>query len=118
MASNNYLSDPKNPFFSLEDDVDDDTFLRSAPRRAPTSSAGYSNHYQNYDNDLERRHQELIERRKAIEDRTLKSSERSISILRDSEEVGVVTAEVYLYFNLFLFVYCNYTFSKLNIFSA
>lgn len=90
MAGHNYLSDPKNPFFSLEDDVDDDTFLRSAPPRTT------NNHYQNYDNDLERKHQDLLQRRKEIEERTIKSSQRSISVLRDTEEVGTATAEVFL----------------------
>lgn len=91
MAGHNYLSDPKNPFFSLEDDVDDETFLKSAPPR-------YSNggNFNNYDNELERKHQELLTRKKEIEERTLQSSVRSLSILRDSEEVGTATAEVIL----------------------
>lgn len=105
MAGSSYLSDPKNPFFSLEDDVDDETFLKSAPPRYPTASSyGENNHYKNYDNELEQKHQELRERKKAIEDRTIKSSERSISILRDSEEVGVATAEVFI----LLFMNCFY----------
>lgn len=88
MAAHNYLSDPKNPFFSLEDDVDDETFLKNAPARNP--SAG---RYQNF-NDLTQQRQQLLERRKEIEDRTIKSSERSVSLLRDSEQIGVATAEV------------------------
>ncbi|XP_012284907.1 synaptosomal-associated protein 29 [Orussus abietinus] len=93
MARNNYLNDPKNPFFSLEDDIDDETFLRSAPARpAPTNYSSH-NHYANFDNDLEQKHQQLLERRKAIEDRTIQSSKRSISLLRDSEQIGAATAE-------------------------
>ncbi|XP_076249750.1 synaptosomal-associated protein 29-like [Calliopsis andreniformis] len=91
MASQNYLSDPKNPFFSLEDDIDDETFLKSAPPRS--SGRTPYNHYTNFDNDLEQKHQELLHRRKEIEDRTIKSSERSISLLRDSEQIGAATAE-------------------------
>lgn len=90
MANHNYLSDPKNPFFSLEDDVDDETFLNSAPARSSTTAYGY---YKNYDNDLNQKHQELIQRRKEIEGRTIQSSERSISLLRDSEQIGAATAE-------------------------
>lgn len=89
MAGQNYLSDPKNPFFALEDDIDDETFLRSAPPRA----SPYANHYANFDNDLEQRHQQLIQRRKEIEDRTIQSSKNSISLLRDSEQIGAATAE-------------------------
>ncbi|XP_003704656.1 synaptosomal-associated protein 29kDa [Megachile rotundata] len=90
MASQNYLSDPKNPFFSLEDDIDDETFLNSAP---PRSSGHSFNHYNNFDNDLEQKHQQLLQRKKEIEERTIHSSERSISLLRDSEQIGAATAE-------------------------
>ncbi|XP_011498427.1 PREDICTED: synaptosomal-associated protein 29 [Ceratosolen solmsi marchali] len=93
MAAHNYRSDPKNPFFSLEDDIDDETFLRSAPPRYPTAYNNGINRYKNEDNELERKHQELVERQKVIETRTIKSSERSISLLRDTEEVGTATAE-------------------------
>lgn len=91
MAGQNYLSDPKNPFFSLEDDVDDETFLNSAPPRSSGRSA--YNHYNNFDNEIEQKHQQLLQRRKEIEDRTVQSSERSISLLRDSEQIGAATAE-------------------------
>lgn len=92
MAGNNYLRDPKNPFFSLEDDVDDETFLRSAPPRYPAT-----NPFQNYDNELERKHQDLLQRKKEVEQRTLQSSVRSIGLLRDTEEVGTATAEVHTF---------------------
>ncbi|KAM0734186.1 Synaptosomal-associated protein 29 [Formica fusca] len=87
MAGHNYLSDPKNPFFSLEDDVDDETFLKNAPAR--TLPAGR----QNFDNDITQKRQQLLQRKKEIEDRTIQSSERSVSLLRDSEQIGVATAE-------------------------
>ncbi|KAK2580086.1 hypothetical protein KPH14_012367 [Odynerus spinipes] len=90
MAGQNYLSDPKNPFFALEDDIDDETFLNSAPTRASGSSYNY---YNNFDNEFEIKHQQLIQRRKEIEERTVHSSERSISLLRDSEQIGAATAE-------------------------
>jgi synaptosomal-associated protein 29 len=86
MAGHNYLSDPKNPFFSLEDDVDDETFLRNAPARM--------GRYHGFDNDIDQNRQQLLQRRKEIEERTVQSSERSVSLLRDSEQIGVATAEV------------------------
>ncbi|KZC05372.1 PREDICTED: synaptosomal-associated protein 29 [Dufourea novaeangliae] len=91
MASQNYLSDPKNPFFSLEDDIDDETFLKSAPSR----SIGHSTYgpYNNFNNELHHKHQQLLQRKKEIEERTIQSSERSISLLRDSEQIGAATAE-------------------------
>ncbi|XP_072744880.1 synaptosomal-associated protein 29 [Anoplolepis gracilipes] len=88
MAGHNYLSDPRNPFFSLEDDVDDETFLKNAPAR--NLSTG---HYQNFDNDMTQKRQQLLQRKKEIEERTIQSSERSVSLLRDSEQIGVATAE-------------------------
>lgn len=90
MDGRNYLSDPTNPFFALEDDVDDETFLRSAPPRNQPAS----NYYRNVDDDLEFKRQQLMQRRKEVEERTVQSSERSISLLRDSENIGVATAEV------------------------
>lgn len=68
--------------------MDDETFLKNAPAR--NQPAG---RYQNYNNDLTQQRQQLLERRKEIEDRTIKSSERSVSLLRDSEQIGVATAE-------------------------
>ncbi|XP_076630564.1 synaptosomal-associated protein 29kDa [Colletes latitarsis] len=91
MASQNYLNNPKNPFFSLEDDIDDETFLNSAPPRS--SGRTTYNHYTNFDNEIEQKHQQLLQRRRDIEERTLQSSERSISLLRDSEQIGAATAE-------------------------
>lgn len=66
MAERNYLSNPNNSFFAVEDDVDDDTFLRNS-----------------------RQAQKL----KEIEDRALRSAQASISILRETEDIGVKTAE-------------------------
>lgn len=91
MASQNYLSDPKNPFFSLEDDIDDETFLKSAPSRSTRMTY---NHYSNSDNEFEQKRQQLFQRKKEIEERTIQSTERSISLLRDSEQIGAATAEV------------------------
>ncbi|CAD1480959.1 unnamed protein product [Heterotrigona itama] len=90
MANENYLSDPNNPFFSLEDDIDDETFLNSAP---PRSGHTTYNQYNNFDNVLEQKHQQLLQRKKEIEERTIQSTKRSISILRDSEQIGAATAE-------------------------
>lgn len=86
MAGHNYLSDPNNPFFSLEDDIDDETFLRVAP---PGTLP-----VERYHNDFEQKRQQLLQRKKDIEERTIQSSERSVSLLRDSEQIGAATAEV------------------------
>ncbi|XP_049942312.1 synaptosomal-associated protein 29 [Schistocerca serialis cubense] len=85
MAGQRYLSNQNSPFFAIEDDVDDETFLRNSR----VGKSGY-----NQDRvDLEDRRQQLLERKREIEERTLASSNRSITMLRDSEQIGVATAE-------------------------
>lgn len=72
-----------------EPEVDDETFLRNS---RPRPSAG-----QSASPDplaaLDAQRQTLLERRLEIERRTLDSSSRSVGILRDSEQIGIATAE-------------------------
>lgn len=94
MAGRQYLTDPNSRFFSVEEDeVDDETFLR----HSKSGSSGYMlpNHSYQEKNSFEDDRLQLRERKKLIEERTIQSSERSISLLRDSEQIGVATAEVY-----------------------
>lgn len=86
MAGQRYLSNQNSSFFAIEDDdVDDETFLRN-------SRVGRTNYNQDHA-ALEDRRQQLLERKREIEERTLASSNRSITMLRDSEQIGVATAE-------------------------
>ncbi|KAG8230473.1 hypothetical protein J437_LFUL013593 [Ladona fulva] len=91
MAGFSYTSDPKSPFFALdEDDVDDETFLRSAKK----SNSGYMlSGETGEDKYLEEKRLQLLERKKMIEERTIQSSQRSLGILMESEQIGVATAE-------------------------
>ncbi|KAK9498127.1 hypothetical protein O3M35_004005 [Rhynocoris fuscipes] len=84
---------------SLDDeDIDDEFFLRS--------SRNYNN-YNNYDNgiptsisqqwDVDNRKAELLAKRLEIEDKTIKSTQRTLQHLRNSEFVGVATAEELLH---------------------
>jgi synaptosomal-associated protein 29 len=80
-GSSNYSYDKSNPFFEdVEDEVDDATFLGNRARPNDVSTL------------QERREQLLMEKRK-IEERTVQSTFRSISLLRDSEQIGTATAE-------------------------
>ncbi|XP_046385678.1 synaptosomal-associated protein 29 [Ischnura elegans] len=91
MAGYNYNSAPKNPFYPEEDDdVDDETFLRGAKKG--NSSYMLSPEY-DQERELEEKRLQLLERKKMIEERTIQSSQRSIGILRESEQIGVATAE-------------------------
>ena len=80
MAALNYKS--TNPFEidggDDDDDVSDELFLKNS--RRPRSSA-------------EEQIQSLKEKQREIENRTVQSTERSISILRDTEQIGISTAE-------------------------
>jgi len=87
----------KNRF--LDEEVDDEEFLRHPksgtsgymlPHQAPTQSNTARNSAQQ---TLEQQRQQLAERRREIEERTLASSERGLGLLYESEKVGVATAE-------------------------
>lgn len=70
-----------NPFDD-DDDVDDETFLRNSRRSTIPQQSPMEDQLQSFQ-----------ERRKVIEERTLNSTEKSIGILRDSEQIGIATAE-------------------------
>ncbi len=77
MSGHQYLQNGNSLFD--DDDVDDETFLKNS--RKPTANDSY----------VEQR-QMLEQKRKEIEGRTLQSSQRSIGLLRETEQVGVATA--------------------------
>lgn len=79
------MVDPNNLFI---EDVDDDTFLRGAPRSSNNNGASTNPFDNGYD-------QRVVyeQRRQQIEDRTLMSTERSLGLLQETEEVGNATAE-------------------------
>ncbi|XP_063541495.1 soluble NSF attachment protein 29 [Cydia strobilella] len=97
MAGHKYVN--PNNLFEDEEDVDDDTFVNAYRSRNPppsavtrpanTSSTAYGGHIAN----LERQRQVMLERQREIEQRTLDSSARSVQLLRDSENIGIATAE-------------------------
>ena len=78
MSGHRYVNSDK---LFADDDVDDETFLRN------------SRHTYNPPPTFEEQKQSYLERKQEIEDRTIQSTERSISLLRDSEQVGIATAE-------------------------
>ncbi|KAG5680792.1 hypothetical protein PVAND_010278 [Polypedilum vanderplanki] len=80
MSGHQYLQNGNSLF--CDDDVDDDTFLKNS--RVNNSSS-------KQDEYLEQR-QMYEQKRKEIESRTLNSSQRSIGLLRETEQVGIATA--------------------------
>lgn len=93
MSGSHYLSNNKTSLFSVEDDVDDEEFLR----HPPSGNSGYMINNSSTDNshsNLQDLHQQRLEKQREIQNRMVQSSQRSLSLLRNSEEIGVSTAEV------------------------
>jgi len=98
---NKYLTNEgRNKFF--DEEVDDDEFLRHPKsgnsgymlpgNKVPNQPNPPSSRQQNTDN-MEQQRQQLAERRRDIEERTLASSERGLGLLYESEKVGIATEE-------------------------
>lgn len=91
MAKHRYLPNSNDLF---EDEVDDDTFVNSFRAKIPPPQPKQNaNSYGGHIGELERQRQMMIEKQREIEQRTLDSSSRSIGLLRDSEQIGIATAE-------------------------
>lgn len=78
MSSHNYTTGGQN--LIDDDDVDDETFLKNSTRPRGT-------------NPFEVQQISYQEKARAIEERTLASSNRSLGLLYETEQVGVATAE-------------------------
>ena len=78
----NFDYEKSNPFFGVEDDddVDDSTFLKNSRNQGKDT--------------FEQRRLQLLNEKRLIEERTVQSSLRSISLLQESEDIGAQTAEV------------------------
>ncbi|KNC34564.1 hypothetical protein FF38_09371 [Lucilia cuprina] len=99
--ANNYLQ-PVNDHFGFSntklDDVDDDIFLNNSRSRTPLSDQGAvggmaprsTNPFEEEPEDYQR--QLLEEKRRQIEARSLESTQKSLGLLYETEEVGKATA--------------------------
>lgn len=94
MSNNNqFIQRTSANLFEDDDDIDDDTFLANAPAGAG-SAVGHSNGYHNGGSgSSDQRLKELLEKKEAIEQRTIDSTKRSLGLLQDTEQVGMATAE-------------------------
>ncbi|RZB38626.1 synaptosomal-associated protein 29 [Asbolus verrucosus] len=79
MSGHRYVKST-NPF-EEDEDIDDETFLRNS-RRSNGAQPTFDDQLQSFQ-----------ERKRCIEERTINSTEKSLSILRDSEQIGIATAE-------------------------
>lgn len=89
LSGHKYTTNSSN-LFEDDDDIDDETFLKNA-RNTPGQPHSTNPFLTNTPPNEQ---QQLYEaRKKEIEDRTLNSSYRSIGLLRETEQVGISTAE-------------------------
>ncbi|XP_065368402.1 synaptosomal-associated protein 29 [Calliphora vicina] len=98
--ANNYLQ-PVNDHFGFSntrlDDVDDDIFLNHSRSRTPLSEqgavGGIGRSTNPFDEDPEEYQRQILEeRRRHIEARSLESTQKSLGLLYETEEVGKATA--------------------------
>ncbi|XP_054280283.1 synaptosomal-associated protein 29-like [Macrosteles quadrilineatus] len=87
----NYLSNNKSALFSVEDEVDDDEFLR----HPQSGRSGYmmGDVQNSQTSNIDQLHQQRLEKQKEIQARIVETSQRSLSTLLATEEIGVSTAE-------------------------
>lgn len=95
MSGSQYLSNTKATLFSIEDDIDDEEFLRHPQSGRSGYMMGSPNN--STGNTLEDLRQQQLEKQREIQSRIAETSQRSLSLLRNSEEIGISTAEVKLF---------------------
>ncbi|GFU31293.1 synaptosomal-associated protein 29 [Nephila pilipes] len=81
-----------NPFLDDDDDVDDNEFLNH-PRQGKSGYLLGDHGTGSEQNEWEFKRQQLLEERRRIEERTLQSTNNSLGLLHESEQVGILTAE-------------------------
>lgn len=95
MSNNRYVNNSSRGIFDDDDDVDDNEFVSRV-----RTNVGYRNDLlgNNFGNEeLENAHrqkQQVVETTRDVEQRTLQSTERTLRLLRESENIGTATAEV------------------------
>lgn len=95
MSKNRYVSDSSRGIFDDTDDVDDDEFLSRVRPNIGYRNNLLGNNYGNQEfENAQRQKQQIIETTREVEQKTLSSTERTLRLLRESEDIGTATAEV------------------------
>ncbi|XP_035230195.1 synaptosomal-associated protein 29-like [Stegodyphus dumicola] len=81
-----------NPFQDDDEEVDDFEFLNH-PRQGQSGYMLANNNLGREQSEWENRRMQLLEERRRIEERTLQSTNNSLGLLHESEQVGILTAE-------------------------
>ncbi|VVC28758.1 Target SNARE coiled-coil homology domain [Cinara cedri] len=94
MSKNRYVSNSSRGIFDEEDDVDDDEFLSRVRPKMSYRNDLLSNNFGNQEfENAHRQKQQVMETTRDVENRTLQSTERTLRLLRESENIGTATAE-------------------------
>lgn len=96
MSTNRYVSNSSRGIFDNEVDVDDNEFLsRIRPNTSYRNDLLSNNKFGNQElESAHRQKQQVIETTRVVEQRALQSTERTLRLLRESENIGTATAEV------------------------
>lgn len=95
MSNNRYVSNSSRGIFDEEDDVDDDEFLSRVRPNMSYRNDLLGNNFGNQElENAHRQKQQVLETTRDVENKTLQSTERTLRLLRESENIGTATAEV------------------------
>lgn len=83
---------PYNPFLDDDENIDDLDFLNHPQQ----GSSGYMLGNDKPNQEWEQKRKQLLEERRQIEERTLMSTNKSLGLVYESEQIGIQTAEVYM----------------------
>lgn len=94
MSKNRYVSNSSRGIFDEDDDVDDNEFLSRVRPNLGYRNDLLGNTYGNQElENAQRQKQQVIETTRDVEQRTLQSTQRTLRLLRESEDIGTATAE-------------------------
>jgi len=99
MSNNRYVSNSSRGIFDDEDDVDDNEFLSRIRPNTGYRNDLIGNKLSNQElENSHRQKQQVIETTRDVEQRSLQSTERTLRLLKESENIGTATAEVNNYY--------------------
>lgn len=95
MSKNRYVSNSSRGIFDEDDDVDDNEFLSRVRPNLSYRNDLLGNTYGNQElENAQRQKQQVIETTRDVEQKTLQSTQRTLRLLKESEDIGTATAEV------------------------
>lgn len=95
MSNSRYVSNSSRGIFDDEDSVDEDEFISRIRPNIGYRNDLLGNNFGNQElENVHRQKQQVVETTRDVEQKTLQSTERTLRLLRESENIGTATAEV------------------------